>query len=300
MKILITGGAGFIGSHLVEHFQHKAEVVVFDDFSTGSEKNIEGMECKVIRGDITDPDAVDSAMNGVDYVFHLAAFVSVPESLKDPEKCFAVNVGGTENVLEAALKNKVKKVVFSSSCAVYGDSPDLPKKESMTPDPKSPYAESKLKAENLCADYSKKGLPTCCFRFFNVFGPRQDPKSQYAAAIPIFISNALKNLPLTIFGDGKQTRDFIYVNDVVNAFTLAIGDITGVFNVGTGIETSVDQLTKRIISLSGSKSEIKYAPARAGDILRSFGDISKIKDRGFSLRQSLDEGLSVTIEWMRK
>jgi UDP-glucose 4-epimerase len=300
LKILVTGGAGFIGSHIVEHFQDKAEVVVFDNLSTGSKKNLDGLKCVFVDGDVTDYASVEKVMVGVDYVFHLAAFVSVPESLKHPAQCFAVNVGGTENVLKAALKNKVKKVVLSSSCAVYGDSAVLPKKESMAPEPKSPYAKSKLKAEQLCEEYSKKGLKTCCLRFFNVFGPRQDPKSQYAAVIPIFIDNALNNHPLTIFGDGKQTRDFIYVKDVVHACVLAMEKLSGVYNVGTGKETSLNALAKLIVSAAGSSSKIVFAKPREGDILRSYGDTSKINAGGFSARFSIEQGLKETIFRMRQ
>jgi|GEM_PF-12939 len=301
MKILITGGAGFIGSHLVDYFQKDADVVVFDDFSTGSRKNINGFRCSVVEGDVTDFNALDNAMHGCDYVFHLAAFVSVPESIKHPEACFAVNVGGTENVLKAAVKNKVKKVIFSSSCAVYGDSLELPKKESMRPSPKSPYAESKLKAEELLNKYQKEGkVNTCSLRFFNVFGPRQDPKSQYAAVIPLFIEAALKNKPLKVFGDGKQTRDFIYVNDVIQTFVLAMDRLSGVCNVGTGVETSVNKLARLIIAISGSNSKIDHLPSREGDIIKSYGDISKIVAEGFSARYSLEDGLKDTIACMRK
>ncbi|MBN1544763.1 NAD-dependent epimerase/dehydratase family protein [Candidatus Woesearchaeota archaeon] len=301
MRVLITGGAGFIGSHLVEHFQKDADVVVFDNFSTGSRKNIDGFRCSVVEGDVADFDVLDSAMRGCDYVFHLAAFVSVPGSIRNPEACFAVNVGGTENVLKVAVKNGVKKVVFSSSCAVYGDSLELPKKESMKPSPKSPYAESKLKAEKLLNKYQKEGkVDTCSLRFFNVFGPRQDLKSQYAAVIPLFIEAALKNRQLCIFGDGKQTRDFIYVKDVVQALVVAMEKLTGVYNVGTGVETSVNLLADIILTISGSASRIDHLPSRDGDIIRSYGDISEICSEGFSARYSLEDGLKDTIYWMRK
>ncbi len=301
MKILVTGGAGFIGSHIVEHFHDEADVTVLDNLSTGSEDNLKSLRHTFIKGNVTDFETLDKAMNGCDYVFHLAAFISVPESVKHPGECSAVNVMGTDNVLKAAEKNGVKKVIFSSSCAVYGDSPVLPKKESMIPDPKSPYAESKLKAEELMSKYQKEGkIETCCLRFFNVFGPRQDPESQYAAAIPIFISKALDDGPITIFGDGEQTRDFIYVKDVIRVCVLALESLVGIYNVGTGMETSINDLAKGIIRISRSDSEIIYASARAGDIVRSYGDISKLKEEGFVIKYSLDEGLRRTVDWMRK
>ena len=205
MRILVTGGAGFIGSHIVEHFQGKAEVRVLDNLRSGYLKNIAPFKVEFINGSVLDKDILSKAMEGVDYVFHLAAMISVPESMGKPVECVEINTIGTLNVLEAAAQAGVKKMTLSTSAAIYGDNPVVPKREDMFPEPKSPYAETKLSGEYYCGIYTKEGrLNTACLRYFNVFGPRQDPKSQYAAAIPIFISKALRNEPITIFGDGER------------------------------------------------------------------------------------------------
>lgn len=239
MKILVTGGAGFIGSHIVEHFQGKAEIVVLDNLRTGYRKNLEGLEHTFIQGDIRDKAIVKKAMEGVDYVFHLAALISVPESMEKISECVDINVNGLLNVFEAAAEAGVKKLCFSTSAAIYGDNPVVPKVETMFPEPKSPYAITKLDGEYYADMFTKLGkLKVACLRYFNVFGPRQDPNSAYAAAVPIFIERALKNMPITVYGDGDQTRDFIYVKDIVaaNAY-LAASDECGVFNVAYGGQT---------------------------------------------------------------
>ena len=221
MRVLITGGAGFIGSHLVEHFQGKADVRVLDSLRSGYRANLEGFDVEFIEGDIRDRKAVDAAMKDVDYVFHLAAMISVPESMTKITECIEINNTGMINVLESAAENGVKKLCFSTSAAIYGDNPVVPKVETMFPEPKSPYAITKLDGEYYCGMFTKEGrLQTACLRYFNVFGPRQDPKSAYAAAVPIFIAKALNNEDITVFGDGEQTRDFVFVKDVVaaNAF----------------------------------------------------------------------------------
>ena len=300
MKILVTGGAGFIGSHIVEHFQGKADVVVFDNLSTGRLSNLKSLNYEFIEGDISDPAVVEKAMQGVDYVFHLAAFVSVPDSIKDPDVCNKINITGTENILKSAVKNFVKKIMFSGSCAVYGDEPSLPKTEASPLEPMSPYAESKLAAEKLCLEYAKKfDIKACCFRYFNVYGPRQDPKSPYAAVIPLFIDAAFNSRPLVIFGDGKQTRDFIFVKDVIQANILGMEKLEGIFNVGTGEEISVLDLATKIIDLSKSKSKINFQPAREGDILRSYSNPSKLISKGFEAKYDIDSGLSVSVGYMR-
>ena len=210
MRVLVTGGSGFIGSHLVESFQGEAEVRVLDNLRTGYRKNLEGFDCEFITASVTDREQVREAVQGVDYVFHLAAMVSVPESVDRPEECENINTLGTQVILEEAAAAGVKKLCFSSSAAIYGDDPTVPKIETMAPQPKSPYASTKLAGEQLCQNFHNEGrLPTASLRYFNVFGPRQDPASAYAAAVPIFIHRALAGEDITIYGDGEQTRDFI-------------------------------------------------------------------------------------------
>ena len=208
MRVLITGGAGFIGSHIAEYFQGKADVRVFDSLRSGFRKNLDGLEVEFIEGDIRDREAVAAAMQGVDYVFHLAAMISVPESMSRITECIDINDTGMIVVLEEAAKAGVKKLCFSTSAAIYGDNPIVPKVETMFPEPKSPYAITKLDGEYYCRMFTETGrLQTACLRYFNVFGPRQDPKSAYAAAVPIFLAKALANEPLTIFGDGEQRSE---------------------------------------------------------------------------------------------
>jgi UDP-glucose 4-epimerase len=234
MKVLVTGGAGFIGSHVVEYFQGRAEVRVLDNLRSGFKHNLGGLQCEFIPGSVLDRDQVRRAVQGVDYVFHLAAMVSVPESANKPLECAEINAAGTLVLLEEAARARAKKLVFSSSAAIYGNNPVMPKIEMMPPEPKSPYAATKLDGERHCKRFADQGrLPTVCLRYFNVFGPRQNPESQYAAAIPAFIDRALKNQPMIIFGDGEQTRDFIYVKDVAaaNAFFAIQSPASGIFNV---------------------------------------------------------------------
>lgn len=298
MRILVTGGAGFIGSHIVEHFQNKAEVRVLDNLRSGYLRNIEPFKVDFIQGSILDKDVLARAMEGVDYVFHLAAMISVPESMSKPVECVEINTIGTLNVLEAAYQAGVKKMTLSTSAAIYGDNPVVPKREEMFPEPKSPYAETKLSGEYYCGIYTNEGkLNTACLRYFNVFGPRQDPKSQYAAAIPIFISKALKNEPITIFGDGEQTRDFIYVKDIAaaNAYFCTQSSETGVFNVAYGGRITINDLAKKIVAILGSKSEIVYKPVRAGDVKHSTAAVDKIRKAGFVPTSDFDKGLEATI-----
>jgi len=303
MRVLVTGGAGFIGSHIVEHFQGKADVRVLDNLRSGCRKNLEGLEHEFIEGSITDRDAVRNAVDGVDYIFHMAAMISVPESMEKPIECIEINTTGTLVVLEEAAKAGVKKLCFSSSAANYGDNPVVPKVETMLPEPKSPYAITKLDGEYYCALFTREGkLATGVMRYFNVFGPRQDPNSAYAAAVPIFIDKAVKNEPITIFGDGEQTRDFIYVKDIVaaNVF-LAMNDTEpGFFNVAYGQRLAIHDLAEKIIELTGSSSTIEYAPERAGDVKHSMASLDKITAAGFEPASSLEDGLAATIQFFSR
>ena len=302
MKILITGGAGFIGSHLVEYFQDKADVRVLDNLRSGFKKNLDGFDCEFIEGSVTHRAVVKEAMKGVDYVFHLAAMISVPESMSDPVSCTVINAAGTLIVLEEAAKAGVKKLCFSSSAAIYGDNPVVPKTEDMLPEPKSPYAVTKLDGEYYCKMFNDEGwLKTACMRYFNVFGPRQDPGSQYAAAVPIFIDKAVKNEPLTIFGDGEQTRDFVYVKDVVaaNVYLAQTEGLSGVYNVAYGKSITVNDLAKKIVNLTGSKSIIEYAPVRPGDVKHSMAAVEKLNAVGLTLDDNFDSGLADTINFFK-
>ncbi|MBC8096189.1 MAG: NAD-dependent epimerase/dehydratase family protein, partial [Akkermansiaceae bacterium] len=268
MRVLVTGGSGFIGSHLVEQWQGEAEVRVLDNLRSGSRDNLDGLQCEFISGSVLDRDAVRGAMAGVDYVFHLAAMISVPESMQKPIECAEINTLGTLVVLEEAERAGVKKLVFSSSAAIYGNNPVTPKTETMLPEPRSPYAISKLDGEYYCQLFAEQGrLQTACLRYFNVFGPRQDPSHQYAAAVPIFIERMLKHQPVIIYGDGQQTRDFISVKDVVaaNVFFASEHSPTGVFNVAGGQRITILDLAEAIRRLADSRSEIQFAAERSGD-----------------------------------
>jgi UDP-glucose 4-epimerase len=302
MRILITGGAGFIGSHLIEAWENEADVLVLDNFRTGYERNLLGRNCRFMEGSIEDRALLDELMVGVDYVFHLAALVSVPESVKFPSECVNLNVYGLLNVLEAAAKAKVRKLVLSSSAAVYGDNPQVPKHEDMLPEPLSPYAITKLDGEYYLDFFRReRGLETVALRFFNVFGPRQDPQGAYAAAVPIFIERALKNEPIQIFGDGGQTRDFVYVKDIVaaNRFVADNKAAHGVYNVGYGGSMSINDLAKQIIALTGSRSEIVYQPQRPGDVRHSRASAAKLMALGWNPAHNLKDGLASTIEYFK-
>lgn len=298
MKILITGGSGFIGSHVVEHYQGRAEVVVLDNLRSGHRKNLEGLKCGFVEGSILDQALLDECMDGVDYVFHLAALVSVPESMSLPGEAVDINVRGLLAVLESARHHGVKKLCFASSAAIYGENPIQPKVETMTPDPRSPYAITKLDGEYYCGLYAREGwLSTACLRFFNVFGPRQDPNSAYAAAVPIFLHRARHDEPITIYGDGGQTRDFIYVKDIVGALAFAAETpkLEGVFNAGYGTAITIAELVEEIVKLTGSRSEIRYEPVRAGDIRHSTSNASKLREAGWIPDFDVASGLSQII-----
>jgi len=303
MKILITGGSGFIGSHIVEHYQNIAEEIrVLDNLRTGFRKNLAGLKHTFIEGSITDRDLVRKAVEGVDYIFHLAALVSVPESMAKPGECVDINVHGLLKVLEEASAAGVKKLVFASSAAVYGDNPTVPKLESMIPEPKSPYAITKLDGEYYLGMFQREGrLETAALRFFNVFGPRQDPKGAYAAAVPIFIEKAVNNEDITVFGDGGQTRDFIYVKDIVGALAFAAetAGVTGVFNAGYGSQITINDLADGLIRAAGSTSTVIHAPERAGDVRHSRASADKLRAAGWIPQHSLEEGLARTLEFFK-
>lgn len=303
MKILITGGSGFIGSHIVELYQDKAEEIrVLDNLRTGYRHNLDGLRHTFIEGSITDRELVKKAVQGVDYIFHLAALVSVPESMAKPGECVDINVHGLLNVLEEAAAAGVKKLVFASSAAVYGDNPTVPKVETMIPEPKSPYAITKLDGEYYLGMFQNEGkLETAAIRFFNVFGPRQDPKGAYAAAVPIFIQKAVNNEDITVFGDGGQTRDFIYVKDIAGALAFAVETpgVTGVFNAGYGGQITIEDLANGLVSAAISSSKILHAPERAGDVRHSRASADKLRAAGWVPRHTLEEGLGVTLEFFK-
>lgn len=306
-KVVVTGGAGFIGSHLAEELAKNNEVIIIDNLSTGKIGNIQHLleldNVSFIKGDVRDLELLKKSFENADYVFHQAAIPSVPRSIKDPISTNEVNVNGTLNVLIAARDCDVKKVVYASSSSVYGDSPTLPKKESMLPNPLSPYAVSKLTGEYYCKVFSiLYGLKTICLRYFNVYGPRQDPSSQYAAVIPKFISRILNNKPPIIYGDGKQTRDFTFVKDVVYANILAAEtQAQGIFNIATGKRISIHDLAHKIMNIIGKHLNIIYDKPRPGDIRDSLADISKaIAKINYKPKYSLDKGLEVTIKWFQK
>ena len=302
MRILVTGGAGFIGSHVVEHHQGKTDIRVLDNLRSGRLANLAGLEHEYIDGSICDRDAVRAAMQGVDYVFHMAAMISVAESMEKPIECVEINTTGTLIVLEEAERAGVKKLCFSSSAAIYGNNPTVPKVETMLAEPMSPYAVSKLDGEFYCAQFRREGrLATACMRYFNVFGPRQDPASAYAAAVPIFIHRAMRNETITIYGDGEQTRDFIYVKDIVaaNAHLAENESDAMCYNVAYGGRQTIRALAERIVALTGSTSRIEFADTRAGDVKHSMADVARVSATGFVPGASFDEGLALTIDALK-
>lgn len=297
---LITGGCGFIGSHIAEALVHDGiRVRVFDNLSSGKLANLKGFgnDIEVIQGDVRDPEALRHAMQGVEQVFHEAALVSVAVSVEQPEENDAINIRGTLNVLQAARAAGVKRVVFATSAAVYGNNPELPKRETMLPEPESPYALAKLAGEYYLRLFSRLyGVETVALRYFNVFGPRQDGKSMYSGVISRFIDDIRQGRAPTIFGDGGQTRDFVFVKDVVQANLLAMRSPSmgrgEVFNVATGSKVSLLQLWDILKGLSASPLEPRFLAPREGDIRHSLADISKIRNGlGYEPKFSLEEGL---------
>ncbi len=319
MKYLVTGGAGFIGSHIVDALVDAGhDVVVLDDLSSGHRENLAGIIDRIgfIEGDVRDAETCLKAAEGCDGIFHEAALVSVPDSINRPRDNHEINITGTLNVLEAARVNGVKRVVFASSAAIYGDNPELPKREDMLPEPKSPYALAKLAGEYYLKIYAECfGIDTVALRYFNVFGPRQDPSSMYSGVISIFSERIAKGLPIAIYGDGQQTRDFVNVADIVQANLLAmttsslrsnqesphqpptsndqqIGGNFVALNVATGTSTSLLSLLESLEVLVGQTAERKFLPVRDGDIQHSLADISKVRNGlGYTPGVELKEGL---------
>jgi len=304
---LVTGGGGFIGSHIAEALVKRGDTVrILDDFSTGRRGNLAelGDRVEVFEGDINDASLAARAMTGVEVVFHEAALPSVPRSVADPAATNLACVDGTLSILNAARQSGVRRVVYAASSSAYGDQPGFPRIETMAPQPLSPYAAAKLAGEYYCQVFTRcYGLETVCLRYFNVFGPRQNPKSQYAAAIPIFTSLMLKGERPTIYGDGEQSRDWTYVANVVHANLLAAtaAKASGhVINVVCGDTRSVNEVVARINGFLGKKVEPRYEPARAGDVRRSEGDFAKARDLlGYQPRVSFEEGLRLTVEWFK-
>ena len=300
---LVTGGAGFIGSSIAEALLAKGERVrILDDFSTGRRSNVEGLKGNVelIEGSIVDPETVARAMKDVEVVFHEAAIPSVARSVENPQYSLQVGVMGTTVVLDTARHAKVRRVVFAASSSAYGDTPTLPKIETMQPAPLSPYAVSKLTCEQLMTVFAKLyGIETVSLRYFNVFGPRQDPTSQYAAVIPNFITAALKRTRPTVYGDGEQTRDFCFIENTVGANLLAASTsnkLAGqVVNIACGERISLNQLLSNISEVSGFKLEPQYAPGRAGDVRDSLASIDAAqKLLGYEPKVKVREGLQRT------
>lgn len=296
-KYVITGGAGFIGSHIAEHLSKEGhQVTILDSLRTGFEHNLNGLNVDFVKGDIRDENLVNELVSGASGIFHLAALVSVPESLLKIKECIEINTIGTINILEAAKNNTDCKVVLSTSAANYGNNPVLPKVETMFPEPMTPYAITKLDGEYYLKMYlDQYQVPTASLRYFNVFGPRQNPESAYAAAVPIFINKALQNEPITIYGDGLQTRDFIYVKDVVKANILASQKGNETYNVALGHSTSVLELAEKIIKITNSKSQIKFLEERPGDIKHSKANPEKFNQLGFKPEYTIDKALEETI-----
>ena len=307
-KALVTGGAGFIGSHLVESLiESGRDVVVLDNLSTGHLSNLSQFEDMIEfhEGDIRNRDMIAKAANGCDAIFHLAAVVSVPQTVENPVDSAMVNDMGTLFVLETARDLDIKRVVFSSSCAVYGDDPELPKMESMPVIPLSPYAVQKLNGEQYARIYSDLyDVKTICLRYFNVFGPRQDPSSPYSGVISIFMTKSSNGETPVIFGDGNQSRDFVFVKDVVRANLLAAcnNQAAGqVFNVGTGKAVTINELWRLTSNMSDFHGKPTYLETRPGDIYASLGDTCKASSiLGFNAEYGFEQGLQMTYEWYSK
>jgi len=309
-NVLVTGGAGFIGSNLTEALLQRGHFVrILDDFSTGKRENLIFDKAypspEVIKGDIREFSTCQKAVKGIEYVFHQAALPSVQRSIEDPETSNAINVGGTLNILLAAREEKVKRVIYASSSSVYGDTPTLPKHEEMPPDPLSPYALQKYIGEQYCRlFYQLYGLDTISLRYFNIFGPKQDPNSLYSAVIPKFIDALLQGRPPIIFGDGEQSRDFTYIENVVQANLLAMSaeHLHGeAINIACGKRISLNQLLNVLKEILGSKLSPIYQEPRQGDVKHSLADIRKGKEiLNYEPTVGIEIGLEKTVEFFQK
>lgn len=301
-NILITGGAGFIGSHLAEELARQGnKITIYDNLLTGRLDNLSKVPHTFIQGDIRNLEHLTATVQDCDMVFHLAALTSVTQSMVNMDEYLEVNLIGTINVLKAAKAGRVKKLILASSAAVYGDSDELPKVENMRLAPKSPYAITKIDGEYYCSLFNDfYGLPTACARFFNVFGERQAEDSPYSAAIPIFVSKALQNDVVSIYGDGTQTRDLVYVKNVVKALSLLMEQGTGVYNIGSGRTIDINSLVKKIFQILNLNPAVRYIPERPGEIKHSYASIEKITMLGFKSNFSLEEGLIRTIDYFKK
>jgi nucleoside-diphosphate-sugar epimerase len=306
-KYLVTGGAGFIGSTLVRTLLNHGTVSVVDNLLTGNEQNICGLGGKVTlhRVDIRDADALGPLMEGVDTVFHLAAIPSVPRSIDEPVPSHTVNIDGTFNVFHAATDAKVRRVVYAASSSAYGDTEVLPKTESMAPKPKSPYAVQKLLGEYYGSVFSSCfGLETVSLRFFNVYGPRQDPSSAYSGVLSLFMKHLIARTAPTIFGDGEQSRDFTYVEDVAELCwkaSQASGVSGNIYNAGNGGCFTLNEIWKMLQKMEGVDIPPVYGPSRAGDVRASMADtVSAVRDLGHAPRFTIEDGLKRTLDWYRQ
>jgi UDP-glucose 4-epimerase len=303
-KYLVTGGAGFIGSHIVRALLQQGDFVrILDNFSTGKRENLAGLDVEIVEGDLRDKTTLTHAVRDIEIVFHEAAFVSVAQSMEDPLPCFEINQRGTEFLLEAARKAGVKRVVLASSAAVYGDSDVLPLEEDFALRPLSPYAVSKRVTELYAELYTRSfGLEVVALRYFNVYGPRQRPDSMYAAAIPIFTRRLIDGKPITIYGDGGQTRDLVYVGDIVRANLMAAAHPAApglVFNICSGDEICIIDLVEGLMDLFPDAPAPEFRPARPGDIYRSVGSPARAQRvLGFKAETFLADGLKAVVDWM--
>jgi nucleoside-diphosphate-sugar epimerase len=304
-KVLVTGGAGFIGSNLVRALLERGDDVrVLDNFSTGNRANLEGLDVEIVEGELRSYERVHNAVRGTEVVYHLGALGSVPRSVQDPLTSSAVNVEGTLNVLLAARDESVRRVVFSSSTSVYGSTRTLPTSEETPPDPISPYGVAKLAAERYCISFSRvyESFESVVLRYFNVFGERQSPYSQYAAVIPLFVTRIASGEAIDVHGDGEQSRDFTHVSNVVDA-TIRAGHADGasgeIFNVAAGAPASVNQIADTIGTILGKPVERRHLPSRAGDIRNSWADLSKAERiLGYTPKTALADGLQRTVEYL--
>lgn len=303
MIALVTGGCGFIGSQIVKELQTIAtEIRILDDMSLGKLENINGLKYKLTIGCITDKEIVKEIMNNVTHVFHCAALISVADSTYHPKEYEQINTIGTINLLEESVKNNIQSFVFSSSCSVYGDDDIILRNEKSNLNPVSPYAWTKIHGENYCKFFHEHhGLNTVCLRYFNVYGSKQDPNKNYAAAVPLFIKKGLNNDSIHIYGDGQQSRDFVHVEDIARAnIHVALKKLIGIYNIGSGDSVSIIDLSNKILLLTNNNKNIIFDKARPGDMRYIECDNKKILSTGFKFKYSLDEGLKTVIQKLTK